>query len=162
MADKKFSLLELHLHDSSIQFGPSSLRTGGAGSEPSDSDETEPALDSAADAADESGRSGLGPLLGLGALAVAGYAVKKLFSSSDDGYEGMDNVEDLGVVSGSRQDEGDETDIEVTDEEEGRSKFLPLLGLSVLGAVLVTAWKLLGGDDDLDALESLDDLADEQ
>lgn len=162
----EFTFLELHLHDSDVQFGPSSLDSLPMLDDLAETD------DESAEAADESesssgGRSKILPLL---VLAGLGMALRKL-AGDDDERTVLDNVTDLGVVTGgtegdeNREMTGDEEDepvsIEVEDggdDESGGSRLRPLVGLVLVVGLAVVARKLLGGSEDLDELEALDDV----
>lgn len=161
----EFTFLELHLHDSDVQFGPSSLDSLPFLDELTETDES-------AEAADESEASsgGRSKILTLLALAGLGMALRKL-AGGDDGRAALDNVTDLGVVTGGadgdegRQTTGNEGDepvsIEVEDagdDESGGSRLRPLVGLVLVAALAVVARKLLAGSEDVDELEALDDV----
>lgn len=166
MPNKKFTFLELHLHESDVQFGPKGLD-----SLPLTDHSTETS-DESADADDEASADSSGgrsKLLVLLLLAGLGVALRK-FAGGDEEGVALENVTDLGVVTG---DEGRETtgtdeegeddavsiDIEdVEESESGGSRLGLLVGLVFVVAVAVIARKLLGGSEDLDELEALDDV----
>lgn len=179
MTDRKFTFLELHLHESDLQFGPKGLDSLLGAGETTDSSER---TDDGETAESSGGRSKLLTLLLLAGLA---FALRKLLGG-DEGAPGLDdvtdldNVTDLGVITG---DEGAEEETTVTDEEnvdvageddavsidiedaeadDGGSRLRPLVGLALVVAIAVAARKLLGGSEDLDDLEALDDVAPEQ
>jgi hypothetical protein len=90
MAEKKFTLLEVHLGDGHVQFGPKSIDTR-------ENDERESAAEGEGDDEDvqetSDGRSLLPLLFGLLALAVVAAAAKKLTGSDDvDDLEALDEM----------------------------------------------------------------------
>ena len=91
MADKKFTLLELHLDEGSIQVGPAALGAGGDGiTEPESKDSGESEGESGGDASCP-GRK-LGKLLvTLLVIAVLVLGLKKLLGGGDD----LEELEDL-------------------------------------------------------------------
>lgn len=83
MADKKFTMLELHLHsDGGLQFGPKSI-----GRKEADEEEAEDEFESAS----KGGRGKLAAfgVIGLVVVAVGAVAAKKLLGHEPD-LEGID------------------------------------------------------------------------
>lgn len=165
MSDKKFTFLELHLHESDVQFGPKGLD-----SLPLTDHSTGASDESADDEASADSSGGRSKLLVLLLLAGLGVALRK-FAGGDEEGVALENVTDLGVVTGDADaeptgtDEEDEpvsVDVENAEESESsRSRLPPLVGLVFVVAVAVVARKLLGGSEDLDELEALDDVSPE-
>lgn len=184
MSDRQFTLFELTVQEPTIQLGPRSLGSGSLGRRlglTDDADAADSAPDSTetggrdateteADAADDdgSGRGLLGKALRLALLAAAAAAARRLLGDDGEGYD-LDNVTDLGIVTGEddvsrdadASDLDDGVDIEVTDDEaDGGS--LPtkaaVIGLVVVLALGLVASRLLGDDDELEELEALDDV----
>jgi hypothetical protein len=90
MADKKFTLLELHLDDGSIQIGPAAL-----GAEDNEITEPEAEDEGETDDGDDGGccpGRKLGKLLvALLVVAVLAFGLKKVLGGGDD----LDELEDL-------------------------------------------------------------------
>jgi hypothetical protein len=88
MADKKFTFLEFHLHDSDLQFGPEMIGDvvgsvgGDAGTEESDGEPM--GHDVEVDDGDCPGRSIGKVLLAVAALVVVAVAVKKLRGGDEE------------------------------------------------------------------------------
>lgn len=188
MSDRQFTLFELTVQEPTIQLGPQSLGGGRLGRRlglTDDADAADSATDStetdgrdatateaeAEDAEDGgSGRGLLGKLLRLAFLAAAAAVARRLLDGDGEGYD-LDNVTDLGVVTGEddasrdadASDLDDGVDIEVTGgEADGGSLTTKaaVLGLVVFLALALglVAGRLLG-DDELEELEALDDVA---
>lgn len=174
MSDKSFTFFELHFHDG-FQLGPKTL---GQGEQPFDdaaADETDAEVEAEPDTADTESSGGcLGcKLVGLGVLAAAAYAVRKLLSGPS-GLDALDDIEELdefGNGGSQESDEGDETDtdegdgvaIEVTSGEEpdsgSNTGLLVAAAVTLLLLLAVAAKKLLGGD--VEDIEIPDELAEE-
>lgn len=170
MSDKSFTFFELHFHDG-FQFGPKSLQglKGGAAE-----GETEPALDAAGEEAveepeEESGGCLGCKLLGLGVLAAAAYALRKLLSDPS-GLDALDDIEELDEFGddGEGAEDADEEEsgavsIEVTSDDEpasgGNTGLLVAVAVTLLVLLAVAAKKLLGGD--VEEIELPDELAEE-
>jgi hypothetical protein len=91
MADKKFTLLELHLDDGSIQIGPAALGT-------EDNEITEPETEDEDESESESGDGGCCPGRKVGKLlvvflviALLALGLKKLLGGGED----LDELEEL-------------------------------------------------------------------
>jgi hypothetical protein len=86
MANKKFTLLELHFDDGSIRIGPSALGGDGNGA-------TEPETDDSAE-----GESGACPARTAGKLLLVGLVLAALVLGAKrllDGDDDLDELEDL-------------------------------------------------------------------
>lgn len=91
MGDRKFTLLEFHLHsdDGGIQFGPRAM-----GTEEADESEFETSTESSSATDSSSGGSRIAPVIGVIAFfAVAGYVVRRLRSVADVDDEGGEAIE---------------------------------------------------------------------
>lgn len=100
MADKKFTLLELHLDEGSIQVGPAALGAGGDGitePESKDSGEGEGESESESEGEGEGDASCPGRKLGklLVALLVIAVLVLGLKKVLGGGSEDLDELEEL-------------------------------------------------------------------
>jgi hypothetical protein len=93
-----FTLFEVHLDDGNLQIGPSGIDF--VPDEESDADADEgvevDAADEEADGEEDSGGIGvLGLLLLLGVLAGVAFAAKKFLGNSDEGFEELEELDDL-------------------------------------------------------------------
>jgi hypothetical protein len=93
-----FTLFEVHLDDGNLQIGPSGIDF--VPDEEGDVDADEgvevDAADEEADGEEDSGGIGvLGLLLLLGVLAGVAFAAKKFLGNSDEGFEELEELDDL-------------------------------------------------------------------
>lgn len=167
MSDKSFTFFEFHFHDA-FQLGPKSLEGLNGSTETEAESEPAPDADDEAAQADDSSGGCLGcKLVGLGVLAAAAYAVRKLLGGQS-GLDALDDIEELDEFGGGSTDT-DETeddgsvDIEVTSGEEPSSRsntgLLVAAAVTLLVLLAVAAKKLLGAD--VEELEVPDELAEE-
>lgn len=180
MSDKSFTFFELHFHDA-FQLGPKSLEGLNGNSEQATSEsESEPALDTGdgatAETTDTTSSGGCPgcKLVGLGVLAAAAYAVKKLLGGPS-GLDALDDIEELDEFEASESGETSEADethenaeddavaIEVTSGDEPTSGsntgLLVAVAVTLLVLLAVAAKKLLGAD--VEEIEVPDELAEE-
>lgn len=157
MSDKQFSLFELHFHEG-VQIGPKTLGglPGEAESDDAELDREEPSTSVDAEAgADDGGPALVRRLVGLGVLAAAAYAAKKLLDGRPEGFDALDDIEDeLDDIEEAADDEDEEAvSIEVTsgeDAESGGSTGLVVAGVVALLVILaLAARKLLGGTEEI-------------
>lgn len=170
MSDKSpsFTFFEFHFHDA-FQLGPKTLPPfgGKADQSPVTEESDEPAESPDRGATAEPSGSSLAPkLVGLGVLAAAAFAVRKLLSGGPSGLDALDDIEELddlgsGYEDGTAEDNG--VAIEVTSGEETESGsntgLLVAAVVAVFLLVVLAARKLLGGD--IEEIEIPDELAEE-
>lgn len=180
MSEKKLSLFELHFHDR-VQFGPRTLDGLGSGSDEEagadeaseeqpaglPSEDEPPALkEGPVGEGDGSGSHLVRRLVGLGVLAVAAYAVRKLLGGEPSGLDALDDIE-AGIDDADEPVASDESvSIEVTSgEESGSSTGSGRTGLAVATVaalfvvVALAVRKLLG--DAVEEIEIPDERAEE-
>lgn len=179
MSEKKLSLFELHFHDA-VQFGPRTLDgLGDAGDEGLSADESSdeqpaglPGEDEPAVLEEESVQGGdSGPslgsrLVGLGVLAAAAYAVRKLLDGEPSGLDALDDIETGIDDVDDPAESGESVSIEVTsgadadsDSGSGRTGLAVATIVALLVVVALAARKLLG--DAVEEIEIPDELAEE-
>jgi len=142
MSDTQFTLFELHFDDG-VQLGPRTLgdgpRTG--------AEESTTESDSTAAESDDSGGDVLGPLVGLGLLATAAYAVRELLREDPDGIDALDDVE---ADAETAAEESVPIEITTPDETDGRrTGLLVAAAVGLLLILAVAARKLLGGSEEI-------------